>query len=242
VVVDEPWARRFFPNGDAIGKRLRSGGCTTCPWVSVVGVVSRVKYMGLDAPDEGTVYMPLTPSSLARFIVLRTNADPATTVSEARHAVRALDPSAPLSNTATVDELVAQSLERPQSLSLLIAGFAAVALLLSVIGIYGVMAYYVQQHLKDISIRLALGGSAPDVLRLVVGQGMTIVITGVMVGVAAAWLSTRFMTSLLFGVAPGDVSTFVAVSGVMLVVALVACLVPAVRATLLQPAMVLRSE
>ena len=242
VVVDEPWARRFFPNGDAIGKRFREGGCTTCPWISVVGVVSRVKYMGLDAPDEGTVYAPLTRNSLARFIVLRTNADPATTVGEARQAVRALDPSAPLSNIATVDELVAQSLERPQSLSLLIAGFAAVALLLSVIGIYGVMAYYVQQHLKDISIRLALGGSAPEVLRLIVGQGMKVVITGVIAGLTAAMLFTRFMTSLLFGVAPTDVSTFAAVSGVLLLVALIACLVPAVRATMLQPAVVLRSE
>jgi putative ABC transport system permease protein len=242
VVVDEPWAKRFFPNGDVIGKRFREGGCTTCPWTTVVGVVSRVKYVGLDAPDEGTVYSPLTPYSLARFIVIRTQADPATTMGEARQVVRALDPSAPLSNTATVDELVAQSLEQPQSLSLLIAGFAVVALLLSVIGIYGVMAYYVQLHLKDISIRLALGGSAPKMLRLVVGQGMRVVIIGVLVGLATAWLSTRFMTSLLFDVAAVDVSTFAAVSAIMLGVALIACVVPASRAATVQPASVLRSE
>ena len=241
VVVDRAWARRFFPNRSAVGRRFRGGGCTECPWTTVVGVVSTVKYVGLDAPDEGTVYAPLA-GSLSRFIVLRTLADPAMIVSQVRQAVRSLEASAPLSNIATVDELVTESLEQPQSLSMLIAGFALVALLLSVVGIYGVMAYYVQQHLKDISIRLALGGSAREVLRLIVGQGMKVVMIGVVIGVVIAFLVTRFLTSLLFGVAAADVLTFAAVSAMMLTVALIACLLPAWRATTLQPATVLRSE
>jgi putative ABC transport system permease protein len=242
VVVDRAWARRFFPNGSAIGKRFRGGGCQTCPWTSVVGVVSEVKYLGLDRPDDGTVYWPLSERTLARFLVVRTHADPSTLLPTLQRVVRELDPSAPLSNVATVDDLVAQSLERPQSLSLLVGAFALVALVLSVVGIYGVMGYYVQQHLKDIGIRMALGGSPADVLRLVIGHGMRVVITGVMVGVLAALGLARLMSSLLFGVSAADALTVSTVSGALVIVALVACFVPARRAIVVQPAIVLRSE
>jgi putative ABC transport system permease protein len=242
VVVDRAWAKRFFPKGGAVGKRFREGGCTKCPWTAVVGVVTEVKYVGLDAPDAGTVYWPMDGSSLFRYLVLRTHGDPLNVLPAVRHIVRELDPSAPLSNVATIDELVAQSLERPQSLSLLVGGFALVALVLSVVGIYGVMAYYVQQHTKDISIRLALGGSSSDVLRLVVGQGMTVVSSGVVVGLLVALVLTRLMSSLLFGVGAADAFTFAAVTFLMLAVALVACFVPATRAIGVQPAAVLRTE
>jgi predicted permease len=242
VVVDRAWARRFFPHGGAVGKRFREGGCTACPWTSVVGVVSEVKYLGLDAPDDGTVYSPIPATGLARFLVVRTHAEPSTLLPALRQAVRELDPSAPLSNVATMDDLVAQSLERPQSLSLLVATFALVALVLSVIGIYGVMGYYVQQHLKDIGIRMALGGSSGHVLRLVMGHGMRVVITGIFFGVLAALGLTRLMSSLLFGVGGADALTFVTVSGALLIVALAACFVPARRAVGVQPAAVLRND
>jgi putative ABC transport system permease protein len=143
---------------------------------------------------------------------------------------------------ATVDQLVDRSLERPQALSLLVATFAGVALLLSVIGIYGVMAYFVQQHLKDISIRIALGGNRSDVARLVIGQAMVLVIGGVVVGAVAAFAATRLMSSLLFGVSAADPLTFSAVSALMVLVALVACAMPAWRAMRVQPAVVLRNE
>ena len=116
--------------------------------------------------------------------MLRAQTDPLSVVPAVRHVVRQLDPSAPLSNVATIDELAAESLEQPQSLSRLVGAFALVALVLSVVGIYGVMSYYVQQHLKDISIRVALGGSSSDIIRLVVGQGMKVVTGGVVVGCA----------------------------------------------------------
>ncbi len=135
---------------------------------------------------------------------MRSNGDPLSLAPTVRQVVRELEPGAPLSNVATVSSLVDQSLLRPQSLSLLVASFAGVALLLSIIGIYGVMGYYVQQHLKEISIRMALGGSRGDVARLVVGQGMTVVVVGVIVGTALAFAATRLMSSLLFGVGAAD--------------------------------------
>ena len=241
VVVDRAWARRFFPSESAVGKRFREGGCTTCPWTSVVGVVSNVKYVGLDEPDQGTVYTPL-PGGLARFLMIRTASDAQTMLPAVRQVVRGLEPGAPLSNVATIDDLVEESLEQPRSLSMLIAGFALIALTLSVFGIYGVMAYYVQQHLKDISIRIALGGRAADVLRLVVGQGMRVVAIGVVIGQVAAFGLARLMASLLFGVQAGDPLIYLSVSALLLTVALVGCLLPALRAVGLQPAVVLRNE
>ncbi len=243
VVVDRAWARRFFPGGSAVGKRFREGGCTTCPWTSVVGVVSEVKYLGLDKPDDGTVYSPMRGTEeLARFLVVRTHADPSSLLPALQRTVRELDPSAPLSAVATMDDLITQSVEGPQSMSLLVATFALVALVLSVVGIYGVMGYYVQQHIKEISIRMALGGSSADILRLVVGQGMRVVIIGVVCGMVAAFGATRLLSSLLFGVSSADPLTFVTVSGALVIVALAACFMPARRAVGIQPAAVLRNE
>jgi putative ABC transport system permease protein len=242
VVVDRAWARRFFPRGSAIGKRFREGGCTTCPWTTVVGVVSEVKYLGLDKPDEGTVYWPMPPQQLSRFLVVRTRPDASSVLPALERTVRELDPSAALSTVRTMDDLVARSLERPRSLSLLVASFAIVALLLSIVGIYGVMGYYVQQHLKDISIRMALGGSSADVLRLVVGQGMRLVIIGIACGALVALGLTRSLSSLLFGVSAPDPLAFGGVSAALVIIAFAACLVPALRALRIQPASVLRSE
>ena len=186
VMVDRAWARRFFPNESAVGKRFETGGCTDCPWTTVVGVVSDVKYDGVSSRTAARSTSPLIGRP-ARFVVVRTEGDPLAIAPSLQQVVRDLEPSAPLSERGDdVDHLVDQSLARPQSLSLLVTSFAAVALLLSVIGIYGVMGYYVQQHLKEISIRMALGGSQSDVARLVLGQGMTVVGIGIAVGLAIA--------------------------------------------------------
>lgn len=241
IVVDRAWAKRFFPNESAVGKRLKSGGCTTCDWTTVVGVVSEVKYGGMDQPDMGAVYQPIMPQT-SNFMIVRTNGDPLAVAGPLRQAIREIEPGAPISNIATIDNLVEQSLARPQSLSMLVASFASVALLLSIIGIYGVMGYYVQQHLKEISIRMALGGSRSDVARLVVGQGMIVVIAGVVTGTVLAFAATRLMSTLLFGVGAADPATFGAVTVLMIAVALMACAVPAWRAMRVQPAVVLRNE
>jgi putative ABC transport system permease protein len=240
VVVDRAWARRFFAGGSAVGKRFREGGCTTCPWTTVVGVVSEVKYAGLDQPDEGTVYTLL--GSPVRNVILRTAVDPKTLVPSVRQIVRDLDPSLPVSSVLTIDDLVARSLQTPRSLSLLVGSFAVVALALSIIGIYGVMSYYVQQHVKDIGIRLALGGRPADVLRLILAQGMRVVTSGIVVGLASAFFVTRLMSSLLFGVGAADPVTFAGAGLFLLAVALVACAMPAGRAMRVEPAAVLRNE
>ena len=153
-----------------------------------------------------------------------------------------MDPNLPVSSVATFDDLVDASLARPRSLSVLVSTVATVALLLAVIGIYGVMAYYVQQHAKDIAIRLALGGSPGSLFRLVVGQGMTFVGAGVAVGLIVSFAATRAMSSLLFGVSASDPMTFAAVACVLAGVALAACALPAGRAIRVQPAAVLRDE
>ena len=241
VVVDRAWARRFFPNGRAVGKRFREGGCTTCPWTTVVGVVGEVKYDGLDKPDRGTVYSPLV-GSLSRYLVVRTRQAPALLLPALRRVVHELAPGAPLTSTSTIDELAAQSLERPQSLSFLVAAFALSALVLSAIGVYAVMSYYVQQHLKEMSIRMALGGSRRDVVRRVVGQGMMVVAGGVAVGLLIAFWTSGLTESLLFQVRASDPFVFVAVAGVLFLIALGACLLPAARAAAVEPAGLLRQE
>ena len=242
VVVDRAWAKRFFPNESAVGKRLRSGGCSECPWTTVVGVVSVVKYAGLDAPDEGTVYWPLVGEAFRNLVIRTRTTDPAAAISGVRQALRELDPTVPLSSVATADELIAQSIDRPRSLSLLVGSLATVALVLSMIGIYGVMAYYVQQHSREMGIRLALGGTPRDVLQLVIRRGMTVIGLGIVVGLLAALVLTRWISSLLFRVESTDLATFATVSLLLLSAGAFACLVPGRRAMRLEPAAVLRSE
>jgi putative ABC transport system permease protein len=174
--------------------------------------------------------------------VLRSDTDPLAVLPAVREIVRDLDRSLPLSNVATIEELVARALQTPRSLSLLVGAFAIVALILSVVGIYGVMAYHVQQHAKDISIRMALGGNSADVLRLIVGQGMKVVVGGVIIGLLTALALTRLLASLLFGISAADTFTFATVTFALLAVALVACCLPARRAIALEPASVLRNE
>ena len=241
VVVDRAWARRFYPNGRALGRRFKEGGCTTCPWTTVVGVVRDVKYTGLSQPDQGTVYWPLA-SGITRSLVLRTSGDPHIVVPSVRQVLHAMEPAAPLTDLATIDELVAHSLDMPGSLSWLVAAFALVAVVLSVIGIYGVMAHFVQQNRTDISVRLALGGSAGIVQRHVLRHGMTAVAAGILTGLALALASTRVIASLLFGVDAMHLPTFLGVGVLLFATALLACGVPARRAAGLDPAAVLRDE
>ena len=208
----------------------------------MVGVVTPVKYLGLDQPDPGTVYVPMAPDQRFRYLVIRTAGDPASVLPAVRQVVQALDPTVPLSETATLDELAADALEVPRTLSWLVACFAAVALLLSVVGVYGVTAFFVQQHGKDIGIRIALGGEPTRVVGLVVGQGLRVVALGVGLGLGVAILLSRFLKSLLFGIEATDPRTFAAAAAVLLAVALVACLVPARRAAAIDPVAALREE
>jgi putative ABC transport system permease protein len=242
VVVDRAWSRRFFPNGGALGKRFHEGGCTSCPWTTVVGIVSNVKYVGLDTPDQGTVYWPKSGPDGSRQIIVRTKTDPSGVIPSIRQRLRELEPGAPLSGVATVDTLVEESLDQPRSLAILVGAFALTGLSLAVFGIYGVMAYFVQQQSKDISIRMALGSTIPGALRLLVGNGMKLVALGVAAGLLASLALTRLTASLLFDVRPADPLVLSCVGALLLFVAVCACLIPAIRGTRVAPAALLRNE
>jgi len=251
AVVDRAWAKRFFPNGSAVGKRFHEGGCRECPWTRVVGVVGDVPYAGLAQPDEGSVYWPMpgratkpNADSMVRFryLLVRTKSNAGDLAPAIRRVLHELDPSLPISDLATQEDLVARSVQGTRSLSLLVGGLALAALLLSVIGIYGVMAYFVEQHAREVGIRLALGGSRGSVLGLIVGQGMRVAAAGVAVGLAAAFVATRLVASLLFGIGAADAPTFLAVGGLLTLAALLACLIPAARAAAVAPATVLRGD
>jgi predicted permease len=245
ALVDQAWVRRFFPGEDPIGRRLHSGGCNRpdCPWLTVIGVVGDVKYMGLDDPGWGTIYQPVLQNTWwSRILFVRTATDPLSVVPAVRAIVRELDLTLPLSEVATMEELMESALDSPRNFLAMIAGFATVALLLAAIGIYGVMSYFVQQHTRDIGIRMALGGGPESVLRLIVGRGMRLVVLGIAIGVGGALALTRFMASMLFEVSPTDGVTFAGVTVGLVATALLACVIPARRAAGVDPAATLREE
>ncbi len=207
------------------------------------GVVGDVKYTGLENAGDGQIYVSLqrwTNSSM--YVVVRTETDPLSVLPSVRAVIRELDSTLPISQTATMPELIRDSLIEPRYLSTLVAGFAVVALVLSVVGIYGVMAYFVHQHTKDIGIRIALGGTPSTIRNLVLTNGMKMVGVGMMVGLVGAFALTRFMANLLFEVQTTDPGTFLAVSVGMLVTALTACVIPARRAARTDPSISLRSD
>ena len=242
VVVDRAWAARFFPGQEAVGRRFRNGGCTTCSWTTVVGVVSDVRWTGLDAAgQDGTVYFPFV--ELPRgFFHVRTAGDPLAIAPSVRQAVKELDPGLALADVATGDDLMAEALATPRYLGVLIAMFSGTAFVLSLVGIYGVMAWFVQQHTREIGIRLAIGGNPGQVRRLVVFHGVRLVLVGIVVGVGAALLAGRLMSTVLFGVSPTDPRALVGVPVALLAAAITACLIPAQRAAAMDPADILRDS
>ena len=240
IVVDRAWRDRFFPGQEVIGRRLKEGGCTDCPWTTVVGIVGTVKWMGLENPDEGTVYYPFVDRPDSYFVLRAAN--PGSLAPELQKAVRELDPELALTSVATGDELVSESLAAPRYLTVLVGIFALAALVLSVVGIYGVMAYFVQQHTRDIGIRLALGGEPSHVRRMIVLQGLRLVVVGVVVGLAAAFLTARSLTTVLFDVSPTDPATMAGVPLALLATAGLACLITGRRAARLDPAEILRES
>ena len=245
LVVNESFAKRFFANGDPIGKRVRLGKLTAdFPWATIVGVVGDVRGFALDEPPLPTMYWPVaqiraTPS-LA--IVVRTQSDPASIASSVRDAIAEVDRAQPIYDMQTLDQLVAKSLDQRRFTLTLMVLFGVIALVLSAIGIYGVMAFAVTQRTQEIGIRMALGARATDVLKMVVGSGMFLAVIGVVVGLIGAFALTRLMASLLFGVSPTDVVTFGLVTAGLLLVALLACYIPARRATKVDPLVALRYE
>ncbi|HKP87591.1 MAG TPA: ABC transporter permease [Blastocatellia bacterium] len=245
AVIDENMARTYWPpDTDPVGKRLKFGGADSdSPWITIVGVVGKVKQYALDTDSRVAFYMPhLQNLSSTMYVVARTSGDPLGLAAAVTREAREMDPNVPVYDVKTMEQLVSESLARRRFAMLALGLFAVVALLLAVVGIYGVMSYSVAQRTREIGIRVALGAQMGDVFKLVIGQGMLLAAIGVCIGLASAIAMTRVMASLLFGVSATDPATFATIALLLAVVALVACYVPARRAAKVDPMVALRYE
>ena len=243
IIVNQTLARKYWPNADPIGKRMRyTGPPEENPWMQVVGVVQDVKHE-MNLPVTADYYVPHAQDAWTSMVlVAKTKVDPASMAAPIREQVWAIDKDQPVFDVHTMEEVRAISLALQSFSSVMLSVFAGVALLLAAIGIYGVMAFTVTQRTHEIGIRMALGARAGDVLKLMLRNGMSQALLGVVVGLAGAYGLTRVLASLLFGVKPTDFVTFSIVTLGLLVVAFLACYIPARRATRVDPLVALRYE
>lgn len=249
AIVNEAFARQYLPQGKALGQRIQPvlpaqiWNNERLTSFEVVGIVRNVKSAGWNAEFEPTYYLPATQAPFqAMTILVRTRNDSATLVSALRNAVQTIDPTQPVTNIRTLDQIVSDSIAQPRLNMLLMGLFGGLALLLAAVGIYGLLSYAVTERTREIGTRMALGAQVPDVLRLVLRQGMTLALIGEVIGLVGAFALTRVIRGLLFGVAPTDAMTFIAVAAVLTSVALLACYFPARRAAKVDPLVALRHQ
>jgi putative ABC transport system permease protein len=248
MVVNETMARQFWQGESAVGKRISFGkGDGSDPWRTVVGVVADVRQMGMSAPVKAEMYLPYSQVAVMPFfkprdLVIRAAGDPLSLVPAVRREVHAVDPDEPLSNIATMEQQLDDQTGTRGVGMILLASFAGLALLLATMGIYGVLAYFVTQHVPEIGVRLALGAQPRDILALVMKKGMGLALGGVGVGLAAAFALTRLMAGLLFGVSATDPKTYALLALLLAAVAFLACYFPARRAMKVDPMIALRYE
>jgi len=241
VIVNQEFANRYFRDADAVGKRVRTD--SEGPQLEIVGVVRSAKHRSLREATLPIVYIPLAQEMQGNMtLVVRTDGDPANLRASVRSVVHRINPNIPIKSLLTIREQINLALASDRTMALLLGIFGATALLLAAVGIYGVVAYSVEQRTHEIGIRMALGARSANVLRVVISDGMSMAIAGVIVGVVAAFVLTRLVTSLLFGVTSTDLPTFSIVSLGLLLIALFACYVPARRATKVDPLEALRYE
>ena len=243
VIVNETFARRFWPNQDPIGKRMRvDGPINEFPWLHVVGVVKDVKHE-LNIETSHDYYLPYAQDVWnSMVLVARTSVEPLAMAGAMRHQVWAIDKDQPVFEVRTMEQVRSLSVHLYSFSSISLAIFGGIAMLLAALGIYGVVSYSVAQRTQEIGIRMALGARSPDVLKLVVRNGMSMVFMGIAVGLLGAYGMTRLLSSLLFGVTPTDVVTFAIVTSGLLLTAFLACYIPARRATKVDPLVALRYE
>ena len=243
VIISETMARSYFPGQNPLGKRVTIFMKNQDMPSEIIGVVGDVKHYGLETTPRPMVYWPHPEIAYTLMtLVVRTQSDPTQTAGAVRQIVFSMDKDQPVAEVRTMEQWLAESLAQARFNTLLLAIFGGVACLLAAIGIYGVMAYAVTQRTNEIGVRMALGAQPQDVLRMVVGQGMKLTLLGVALGIGGAFALTRFLASLLFGVAPTDPVTYAAVALALSVVALAACSVPARRAMRVDPMVALRYE
>jgi predicted permease len=244
IIIDEDFAGRHWPSADPIGRRIRMAFRDDAPWMTVVGVVPRVKWRRLDeagGPVQG--YLPFLQSPLPGMkVLIKTAAEPDSIIAAALKAVLTIDPDQPIHNVQTLAGLRERT-TGSQRLSVMLLGlFGLIALALAVVGLYGVLAYAVSQRRREIGVRMALGAQRRDVLGLVIGQGMRLAFLGVALGLAGAFALTRVLSNLLYEIYPTDPLTFAVIPVVLAAVALLACWVPARRAAKVDPMEALRCE
>jgi putative ABC transport system permease protein len=244
TIVDERLAREYWPNGGALGKRIRFGPPESNePWHTIIGVAGTVRHARLDRDTRQTIYVPFAQIPIRGMtIAARTSGNPEALAGAVRKEVLELDKDQPITNVFSMATVVSRSVWLQRFYAILFGVFAGLALLLAAVGIYGVMSYAVTQRTQEIGIRMALGARAADVLKLMIGNGMLLITIGVAIGLAGAVALTRLLATLLFGVTPTDMFTFVSVSGILVLVGLLACYVPARRATKVDPLVALRYE
>lgn len=241
AIVNEAMARIYWPGESATGKRFKLGdpGDNEVPWVTIVGIARDVRNMGVDEPVKPEMYFPyqqgIEPFYTPRDLVIRTSVDPLSIVAAATNEIHQVDPDQPVSNVRTMQQVLGEETTWQELGMTLLTIFAGLAMLLAMLGIYGVLAYYVTQHTQEIGVRMALGAQPRNILSLVVKRGMSLVVVGVVVGLAAAFALTRLMAGLVFGISVGDPLTYGIVAVLLLLVALMACFVPAQRAMRVDP-------
>jgi putative ABC transport system permease protein len=244
-IANEAMVRQYFPNEDPLGKRVRWARDREIRWITIVGVVGDVKHLGLDLPEEPALYSPYTqtePWKRWMTFVARTTGDPSSMSAAIKQQIWKVDPQLPVTRVLTMNEVAVTSFAARRFNMMLLGIFAGLALLLAAVGVYGVMSYAVTQRTQEIGIRMALGARTLDVLKLIVRNGMVLALLGVALGIGGALALTRLMTTLLFGVTATDAGTFLEGSFGLIVVALIACYVPAWRATKVDPVVALRNE
>jgi putative ABC transport system permease protein len=244
IVIDEEFARRYWPNEDAVGKRINLGDEDDPQKLEVIGVVGRVKMESLNQnSDRVQGYFPFAqiPSG-GMTVIVKGSSDPNLLVSSVRAAVKEIDPDQPIYSPRTMHEIRAESVA-PERLNLMLLSiFASIALVLAIVGIYGVMSYSVTQRTHEIGIRMAIGARPRDVFAMILGHGMKLTLIGVLIGLVLAFIATRLMETMLFGVAPTDLTTFSIISVLLISVAALACYLPGRRATKVEPTISLRYE
>jgi predicted permease len=244
IVIDEEFARRHWPNEDPIGRRVRLGTDADAPKLEVLGVVGRVKMESLNQNSDrvqGYFAFNQVPDD-SMTVIVKGASDPNQLINSVRTAVKELDPDQPIYNPRTMNEIRAESVASERLTLTLLSLFAGIALVLAIVGIYGVMSYSVTQRTHEIGIRMAIGARPRDVFKMILGQGMKLALIGVGLGLVLAFAVTRFMVTMLFGVEPTDATTFGAITVVLIAVALLACYLPGRRATKVEPTISLRYE
>jgi predicted permease len=247
IMVTESFTHRYWPGLDPIGKRIKYGAPdSTSPWMQVIGVAGNIKYNSLrqDPEAEPVIYGALLQSEVIinMSLVVRTHSSPEAMLGPLREEIQRIDPAIPVYNVATLSERMRKDSAETRSYGLLLALFAALALVLAAVGIYGVISYWVAQRTREMGIRLSLGARPRDLHRLVIGEGIRLALTGIAVGALGAALVTRAMTSLLYGVKPFDPVLFAALAVGLTGVVILASYIPARRATRVDPMIALRYE